>query len=114
MKIISYGFIWLDVTDKAKKVYSSGLFELYALYEDDSESLIQSRKQLKKALDDGLRVGIEVGRESYEYLESLYKYMGIYKESLTEQYNSIPDAENLFSYEQFVVAKYSTYINERI
>lgn len=55
------GFVWLLVTDKAKEVYQSGLFELYILHEDDSESLVEQFFQLTEALEDGLDIGIEVG-----------------------------------------------------
>ena len=54
-------FVWLLVTEKAKKVFNSGLFDLYALYEDESESLIESMEVLNKALENGLEIGIEVG-----------------------------------------------------
>jgi hypothetical protein len=57
------GFVYLLVTDKAKDVYASGVFELYALYEDDSESLIESHEQLNEALEQGLDIGIGVGHE---------------------------------------------------
>ena len=55
------GFIWLGVTDKAKEVYKSGLFELYAIYEDGGESLIESEEELNKALENGIDIAIEVG-----------------------------------------------------
>lgn len=54
-------FIWLGVTEKAEEVYKSGLFELYALYEDGSEGLIESEEELNRALEMGADIGIEVG-----------------------------------------------------
>lgn len=54
------GFVWLLVTDKAKKIYKSGLFELYILH-DESESLVEGFTQLSEALENGLDIGIEVG-----------------------------------------------------
>lgn len=61
MKTTKDNFVWLLVTDKAKEVYLSGLFELYILYNDDSETLVESFSQLSEALEDGLDIGISVG-----------------------------------------------------
>ena len=61
-KITSDGFIWLIVTDKAKEIFNSGLFALYNLYEDESESLIETHEQLIEALEMGNEIGIEVGQ----------------------------------------------------
>jgi hypothetical protein len=46
MKITADNFVWLLVTEKAKDIWNSGLFELYILHEDDSESLVESWEQL--------------------------------------------------------------------
>ena len=54
-------FVWLIVTEKAKEIYISGLFELYILHDDDSESLVEGFGQLTEALEDGKDIGIEVG-----------------------------------------------------
>lgn len=54
-------FVWLLVTNKAKEIFSSGLFELYALNEDGSESLIEDMNQIVEAQERGLDIGIEVG-----------------------------------------------------
>ena len=54
-------FVWLIVTDKASSVYDSGLFELYTLHEDGSESSIESWKDLQESLDKRLDIAIEVG-----------------------------------------------------
>lgn len=55
------GFVWLLVTNKAKEVFSSGLFDVYVLYIDDSESLCESYEDINNALNMGLELGIEVG-----------------------------------------------------
>lgn len=62
MKVTADGFVWLLVTDKAKDIWDSGLFELYILNEDDSESLIEEFIDLCIALEQGLSIGIEVGQ----------------------------------------------------
>jgi hypothetical protein len=60
IKIVN-GFVWLVVTDKAEEVYFSDLFELYALYDDGSESLVVSLEDLQTCLEFGLEIGVEVG-----------------------------------------------------
>lgn len=59
--LVINGFVWLPITDKAKDVYKSGLFETYALHDDNTESLIESDEQLNEALEKGLTIAIEVG-----------------------------------------------------
>ena len=61
MKITQDGFVWLILTPKAKEVFASGLFSIYALYDDDSEDEITCEKSLNKALENGLDIAIEVG-----------------------------------------------------
>lgn len=56
------GFVWLLITDKAKEVYQSGLFEVYELNEDGSESLCESYSHVNDALERGVDLAIEVGR----------------------------------------------------
>jgi hypothetical protein len=60
IKIVN-GFVWLVVTDKAEELYFSDLFELYALYDDGSESLIESFEHLTTELDNRIEIGVEVG-----------------------------------------------------
>ena len=66
------GFIWMDVTEKAKEIYNSGLFELYALHTSDqdpkeiSESLIEGYEELNQHLEEGLTIAIEVGFNPFE------------------------------------------------
>lgn len=54
-------FVWLLVSEKAKEIYNSGLFALYILYDDESETLVEEYEQLDDALANGLSIGIEVG-----------------------------------------------------
>lgn len=61
MKVTADGFVWLLVTEKAKEIWSSGLFSLFVLYDDDSETLLEEFEDLNKALENGLSIGIEVG-----------------------------------------------------
>lgn len=57
----SDNFIFMDVTDKAKEIYNSGLFQLYALHGDNTESAIESDEDLNAHLENGISIGIEVG-----------------------------------------------------
>lgn len=52
-------FVWVLVTEKAKEMYLSGLFDLYILYDDDSEALVEGFSQLSDALESGLDIGVE-------------------------------------------------------
>jgi hypothetical protein len=55
------GFVWLIVNDKAKEVFNSGLFEVYTVYPDDTESLCESIEEVNKSLENGLDLAVEVG-----------------------------------------------------
>ena len=62
MRVMSDGFIYKLVDgSKAKDIFALGLFELYILWEDDSESLIETHNTLNDALENGYDVGIAVG-----------------------------------------------------
>jgi hypothetical protein len=58
---IRENFVWLLVNEKAKEVFASGLFEVYKLHDDGSESLCESYADINDALEYGLDLGIEVG-----------------------------------------------------
>jgi hypothetical protein len=60
-KTTTNGFTWLIVTEKAKEIFTSGLFELYLLHDNDAESLINSYEELNEILEKGGNIGIEVG-----------------------------------------------------
>lgn len=55
-------FVWKIITpSKAREVFDSGLFPVYALYEDDSEGLVENYEDLETYQRRGLKFGIEVG-----------------------------------------------------
>lgn len=60
-KVLADGFVYLLVTHKAAEVFHSGLFELYALHNDGSESLIETYAGLEEAMEMGEDIGIAVG-----------------------------------------------------
>ena len=109
MQIIRGGLIWLGVTEKAKELYASGVFELYLLHEDGSESLIDSDNLLNVALDSGRDVAIFVGHK-VPILEIMYNFMGHYGESLRKSYTPTED----FNYEQFLVAHFSNLMEQEL
>jgi len=59
--IIKKGFVWLEVTTKAKEVFASELFDVYKLHDDGTESLCVSYADVNDALEYGLVLAIEVG-----------------------------------------------------
>ena len=75
--ITKYSFVWHDVTSKIKyqldwfdmKDYDNRrafqdawkCFELYAIHDDDTKSLLESIDEIEEAVKLGLRIGIEVG-----------------------------------------------------
>jgi hypothetical protein len=61
VKITNDNFVFKIVTHRAKDIFNSGLFSLYELYDDDTESLIEEIKDLNLALERGNNIGIEVG-----------------------------------------------------
>ena len=55
------GFVWLLITDKAKEVFNSEVFDVYVLHDDGSESLCERESDIDNASDVGLDLAIEVG-----------------------------------------------------
>ena len=55
------GFVWLIVTNKAEKILQTGLFPLYVLHDNGSESLVEGMFDINFAQMHGLEIGIEVG-----------------------------------------------------
>ena len=68
------GFVWFLVTDVAKEIYLNGLFELYILHDDDSESLVEGFTQLSEALENGEYIGIEVGHLTIKQNKDEFTY----------------------------------------
>lgn len=89
--ILKDNFVWLDVTEQMKygEKRREELWlahELYAIHDDESESLLESHKDIDEALKRGLRIGIEGGylpdletkEKPYEYGEGEELRVGIY------------------------------------
>lgn len=58
IKIVN-DFVWLVVTDKAKEIFNSGLFELFVVTDDGGEYEILDHESLNKFLEKGLDIAIE-------------------------------------------------------
>lgn len=58
IKIVN-DFAWLVVTDKAKEIFNSGLFELFVVTDDGGEYEILDHESLNKFLEEGRDIAIE-------------------------------------------------------
>jgi hypothetical protein len=61
------GVIWLDVTDKARKIFETELFQLYHVWESDGKTMripIVDEIDMEYAETTGHPICIEVGRLS--------------------------------------------------
>jgi hypothetical protein len=62
IKVTGDGFVWKLIThEQAKILFPLGIFELYSLRHDDSESLISTDEELAEAIGNFETIGIEVG-----------------------------------------------------
>ena len=62
MKIID-GFVWFVVTNQAKEVFNSGLFELYVIFKDGSESSVHDFGTIDEAIEFALSKGLQIAIE---------------------------------------------------
>lgn len=62
VKITKDGFVWrlLDHED-AKLMFCMGHEEVYVLYNDESESLVESEIDIERGIEAGCQFGLEVG-----------------------------------------------------
>lgn len=61
-KITEDGFVWKTISyEQARILHHTGVIALFALYEDDSESEIESAEDIMGAESKGIDIGIEVG-----------------------------------------------------
>jgi hypothetical protein len=54
------GFLWADVTPIAESLWYQGDFDLYAIYDDESEHLIESEREFVSVIKEKTRVCIEL------------------------------------------------------
>jgi hypothetical protein len=54
------GFLWADVTPIAESLWYTGNFDLYAVYDDGSEHLIESEQELERLVKEKTTIAIEL------------------------------------------------------
>lgn len=54
------GFLWGKVTHKAKEIYNSGLFDLFAVNYEGADYLIEDFEELNELLETGQDIFIEL------------------------------------------------------
>jgi len=54
------GFLWADVTNIAESFWYTGNFDLYAIYDDGSEHLIESEQELELLVKEKTTIAIEL------------------------------------------------------
>lgn len=53
-------FLWLDVTDMAHNLWQAQDFELYAIYNDHSDHLINTQRDFEDAIKHNCIIAIEL------------------------------------------------------
>lgn len=73
IKITENGFVWRLLTlEQAKAFFNANIDSLYALFEDDTESLIHDIEEIDEYnLKRIVEFGVEVGFANYKSLEKL-------------------------------------------
>ena len=54
------GFLWADVTPIAESLWYTGDWELYAIYDDGSEHLIESEQEFESIVKEKTTIAIEL------------------------------------------------------
>ena len=54
------GFLWGDVTNIAESLWYKGEWDLYAIYDDGSEHLIESEREFESLLKEKTTIAIEL------------------------------------------------------
>jgi len=54
------GFLWADVTPVAESLWYTGDWDLYAIYDDSSEHLIESEQELDLLVKEKTTIAIEL------------------------------------------------------
>lgn len=61
-KVLADGFVWLVISnEQAQQLWKTEAFTLYTLYDDDSESMIETEEDLENSIRQSRPIGIEVG-----------------------------------------------------
>ena len=82
LRFQSDGFAYVIVSKEiARILWYSNEVELYKVYTDDSEALIENIDELKDAIERGIEVGVPVGR----IIAKDVKYLPVLKEIITQR-----------------------------
>jgi hypothetical protein len=54
------GFLWANVTPVAESLWYTGDWDLYAIYDDGSEHLIESEQELERLVKEKTTIAIEL------------------------------------------------------
>ena len=82
LRFQSDGFAYVIVSKEiAKILWYSNEVELYKVYTDDSDALIENIDELKDAIARGVMIGISVGR----VIEKDTRYLHLLKEIVTQR-----------------------------
>lgn len=72
IKITEDNFVWRLLTiEQAKAFFRADIDSLYALYDDDTESLVHDIEEIDELSAKGAEFGVEVGFTNYKNLEKL-------------------------------------------
>ena len=62
IKVTQDDFVWKVLTEsQAKFIFISGIFELYLLFDDGTDTLVESIDEIYVAAKEGAQLVIEVG-----------------------------------------------------
>lgn len=62
IKVTNDNFVWKVLSEtQAKFIFISGVFDLYLLFDDESDTLLETFPEIEKAFEKGIKVVIEVG-----------------------------------------------------
>ena len=71
---MSDGFNFFEVTnEQALKIHQSESFDLYAVFEDDTESLLESLDEIIEAFENKIPVCIEIGMSTKKQKDYWWK-----------------------------------------
>jgi hypothetical protein len=57
---VNDGFLWADITPIAESLWYTGDWDLYAIYDDGSEHLIESEQELESIVKEKTTIAIEL------------------------------------------------------
>ena len=63
LRITPDRFVWKKVShSEARKLFEYGIFEVYELHDDGSESLIDTDEEFERCITEKAAIAIEVGK----------------------------------------------------